>query len=103
MLENLNFGNTVMGSDYHGNKVSWIKCTISRRPRPVTYHVSVSGMLWKRHVDQIRKCCAMCELIGSEPKQSSVFDCPVPMNAPLKGGKEPINISGNVLSGFTVY
>lgn len=91
-------GDTVMVRDYRGSKVSWIKSTISRRLGPVTYHVSVCGMMWKRHVDQIRKCDAMCELNGSEPRKPSVFDCIVPMNAPLKSGEEPFNNSGDVLN-----
>uniref|UniRef100_A0A8W8J062 DUF5641 domain-containing protein n=1 Tax=Magallana gigas TaxID=29159 RepID=A0A8W8J062_MAGGI len=93
-----NVGDTVMVRDYRGNKVSWIKGTISRRLGPVTYHVSVCGMLWKRHVDQIRTCDAMCELRGSEPVKPSVFDCLVPISAPLKSGEEPFNNTGDVLN-----
>lgn len=87
-----------MVRDYRGNKVSWIKGTISRRLGPVTYHVSVCGMLWKRHVDQIRTCDAICELRGSEPVKPSVFDCLVPISAPLKSGEEPFNNTGDVLN-----
>lgn len=57
-------------------------------------------MLWKRHVDQIRTCDAMCELhvIGSKPVKPSVFDCLVPISAPLKSGEEPFNNTGDVLN-----
>lgn len=93
-----NVGNTVMVRDYRGNKVSWIRGTISRRLGPVTYHVSICGMLWKRHVDQIRTCDVLCELIGSKPVKPSVFDWLVPISAPLKSGVETFNNTGDVLN-----
>lgn len=51
---NVSYSDTVKVRDYRENKVSWIKGTY------YTYlHVSVCGMLWKRHVNQICKCDAM--------------------------------------------
>ena len=49
-------GTPVMVKDYrHSNK--WIRGTILKKLGPVTYTVDVgNGNLWKRHIDQLRKC-----------------------------------------------
>lgn len=51
-------------------------------------------MLWKRHVDQIRKCDVVCGLEFIKPR---AFDN-VPMNAPLESREDPINSSAGVLN-----
>lgn len=70
--------------------VSWIKGTISRRLEPITFYLSVCGMIWKRQVDKIRD--AMCKLRGLDPIKPSTFDCIVPMSAPLESREEPMNM-----------
>ena len=54
-------GDKVMVRDYRGSKVSWIQGNIGWKLGPV----NICGMMWKRHIDQIRECDVMCELGSS--------------------------------------
>jgi hypothetical protein len=63
----------VMVRDYRGSKVSWIRGRIVRKLGPVTYRVNNGGMMWKRHIDQIRNCDVLCEFENSEMRLPALF------------------------------
>ena len=50
---NLDPGEPVLVRDYRDNN-KWVRGVIVNRLGPVTYHVQVNNLCWKRHIDQIR-------------------------------------------------
>ena len=81
----------VMVCDYRGCKVSLLHGNLARKLGPVTYCVNSCGMMWKRHIDQIRECDVMCEL-GSSVKPDPLNSI-VPVSVPIPAGSEPSNRS----------
>ena len=73
------------------NTISWIQRNIARKLGPVTYRVNLCGMMWKRHIDQIRECDVMCQL-GSSVKPDP-FNSTVPVSVPIPARTEPSNSS----------
>ncbi|XP_068227905.1 serine/arginine repetitive matrix protein 1-like [Palaemon carinicauda] len=48
-------GDTVLARDYRNRKETWISGIVTERLSPCSYHVAVGDMIWKRHIDQLRR------------------------------------------------
>ena len=51
-LRSFREGDMVWVRDYHG-KDKWVPGTINKKCGPLTYQITVSKGLWKRHIDQL--------------------------------------------------
>ena len=49
-------GDVVLVRDYRKNGEFWVKGVVLYKLGPVTYHVQVGDLRWKRHIDQIKPC-----------------------------------------------
>ena len=81
-----------MVRDYRGSKISWIRGRIARKLGPVTYRVNIGGMMWKRHIDQIRTCDVLCEFDNSEPVKPNPFTGIVPVTTAAETPSEQLDI-----------
>lgn len=61
-------GQTVAIRDYRWSKPMWTSGTVSSKSGPVSYRVEVApGVIWRRHVDQLRDSNIRPSIIESEP------------------------------------
>ena len=64
-------GDKVWVKDYRKSTENWVDAIVVNQLGPVTYQVKVDDLIWKRHVDQIRKRKVS---VRSEKQENGNFD-----------------------------
>ena len=87
-------GEPVYVQDYRKNP-KWVKGVVVEKLGPVTYNVQLEHeLIWKRHLDQIRRMSFDCEIEENTEKQDSK-ECLSPSDNTRDKVNYPLPIFGN--------
>ena len=81
-------GQSVAVRNYRGNE-NWISGTVVSRTSPVSYQFETTpGVIWRRHIEQLRDACSTISAPISLPKAAIVLPSGDPPSSGLPGREE---------------